>query len=91
MHLHRRDSATAELAPLFHPLVSEKMEVFINDKEGLVQAIWHKSKFHPLSRCTTSLHNTASKVLSPCFIYISTPHSSLRLPKGKFVVLQKHE
>lgn len=43
--LHRRDSATAELAPLLHPLVSEKTEVFINETERLVQAICTRASF----------------------------------------------
>lgn len=43
--LHREDSTTAKLVPLLHPLLSEKMKVFINDKERLVQAICTRASF----------------------------------------------
>lgn len=51
-------------------------------------------KFYPLSCCSTSLSNTAWKMLSSfTFLYrqIRTPHSSLQLPEGKSAALQKHE
>lgn len=43
--LHRRNSTRAEVAPLLHPLVSEEMEVSINDKEWLVQTTCRKASF----------------------------------------------
>lgn len=52
----QKDSVTAKLTQVLHPLISRKMEVFIND-EGLMQAICMRPSFtHHLAAerpCTT--------------------------------------
>lgn len=80
--LHRRDSATTDQAPLLHLLVSKRMDVFINDKEALVQAICTRASF---------THAACTCAIQPPKCYTQTYVSALRLPEGESAVLQKYK
>lgn len=95
--LYRTDSATAEVIPLLHPLISENLEASLNHREGMVQTICRKASFtlyraaaHP---CTIQQGKCYLLLFFYIYIYvhICTPHSSLQLSKGKSAALQKHE
>lgn len=58
---------------LFHPLISEKMDVFISDKGswGKPSAGEQASAAISFFHRGTSLHNIRNKVLSPLYKYTS--------------------